>query len=110
MTTVFFSDYVFEEDPRGCVPKYPLIFEIKHGLPKYVLQLLDEDPQIDVNAQDENGRTALHYYAAMYEKEEVVKVLLAHKDIKPALKDKQGDTPRRHSTCGWAHRHYPDVS
>ena len=36
--------------------------------------------------------TALHY-AVMYEKEEVVKALLAHKDIKPSLKDKQGRTP-----------------
>ena len=88
----FFSDYVFEEDPRGCVPKYPLIFEIKHGQVRYALRLLEEDPQIDVNAQDDAGMTALHY-AVMYEKEEVIKALLAHKDIKPALKDKQGRTP-----------------
>ena len=88
----FFSDYVFEEDPRGCVPRYPLIFEVKHGLPKYVLQLLEEDPQIDVNTQDDAAMTALHY-AVMYEKEEVVKTLLAHKDIKPFLKDEQGRTP-----------------
>ena len=88
----FFSDYVFEEDPRGCVPKYPLIFEVKHGLPKYVLQLLEEDPQIDVNTQDDAAMTALHY-AVMYEKEEVVKTLLAHKDINPSLKDEQGRTP-----------------
>ena len=88
----FFSDYVFEEDPRGCVPRYPLIFEVKHGWPEYALQLLEEDPQIDVNAQDDAAMTALHY-AVMYEKEEVVKALLAHKDIKPSLKDKQGRTP-----------------
>ena len=88
----FFSDYVFEEYPPGCVPKYPLIFEVKHGLPKYVLQLLEEDPQIDVNTQDDAAMTALHY-AVMYEKEEVVKTLLAHKDIKPSLKDEQGRTP-----------------
>ena len=86
----FFPDYVFEEEPRGCVPKYPLIFEVKHG--KYVLRLLKEDPQIDVNAQDDADMTALHY-AVMYEKEEVVKTLLAHQDIKPSLKDKQGRTP-----------------
>ena len=88
----FFSDYVFEEYPRGCVPKYPLIFEVKHGWPEYVLLLLEEDPQIDVNAQDDAAMTALHY-AVMYEKEEVVKTLLAHKDIKPSLKDEQGRTP-----------------
>ena len=88
----FFSDYVFEEYPPGCVPKYPLIFEVKHGWPEYVLQLLEEDPQIDVNTQDDAAMTALHY-AVMYEKEEVVKTLLAHKDIKPFLKDEQGRTP-----------------
>ena len=86
----FFPDYVFEEEPRGCVPKYPLIFEVKHG--EYVLRLLEEDPHIDVNAQDDADMTALHY-AVMYEKEEVVKTLLAHQDIKPLLKDKQGRTP-----------------
>ena len=36
--------------------------------------------------------TALHY-AVMYEKEAVVKALLAHQDIKPSLKNKQGETP-----------------
>ena len=88
----FFDDYVFQEDPRGCVPKYPLIFEIKHNLPKYALQLLEEDPTLDINTQDESGMTALHY-AVMSEKEEVVKALLAHEDIKPSLKNKQGRTP-----------------
>ena len=28
----FFPDYVLEEAPRGCIPKYPLIFELKHPL------------------------------------------------------------------------------
>ncbi len=88
----FFADYVMEEEPRGCIPKYPLIFETKHNVPKYSLQLLDEDPTVDVNAQDVGGMTALHY-AVMYEKEEVVKALLAHEDIKPSLKSKQGETP-----------------
>ena len=88
----FFSDYVFEEEPRGCIPRYPLIFETKYGWAKYALRLLDEDPQIDVNEQDDAAMTALHY-AVISEKEEVVKALLAHKDIKPSLKDKQGRTP-----------------
>lgn len=88
----FFADYVMEEEPRGCIPKHPLIFETKHNVPKYSLQLLDEDPTVDVNAQDVGGMTALHY-AVMYEKEEVVKALLAHEDIKPSLKNKQGETP-----------------
>ena len=88
----FFDDYVFEEEPRGCVPKYSLIFEVKHSPPIYALRLLEEDPTIDINAQDESGMPALHY-AVMSEKEEVVKALLAHKDINPSLKDNQGRTP-----------------
>ena len=88
----FFADYVMEEEPRGCIPKYPLIFETKHNLPRHALELLDEDPTVDVNAQDVGGMTAPHY-AVMYEKKEVVKALLDHKDIKPSLKNKQGKTP-----------------
>lgn len=88
----FFADYVFVEDPRGCRPKYPLIFEIKHSLPDHALTIIKEDPTIDVNAQDVGGMAALHY-AVMHEKEEVVKTLLAHKDINPLLMNKQGQTP-----------------
>ena len=58
----------------------------------FALQLLKDAPTIDVNAQDVGGMTALHY-AVMYEKEAVVKALLAHEDIKPSLKNKQGETP-----------------
>ena len=87
----FFADYVFEEEPRGCRPKHPLIFETKHSPPIHALRLLKEDPTIDINAQDVSGVTALHY-AVMYEKEEVVKALLSHKDIKPFLANKDGDT------------------
>ncbi len=81
----FFADYVMEEEPRGCIAKYPLIFETKHNLPRHALELLKEDPTVDVNAQDVGGMTALHY-AVMYEKAEVVKALLDHEDIKPFLK------------------------
>ena len=85
----FFPDYVLEEDPRGCRPNYPLIFEIKHGYPNRSIRMLDEDPKLDVNAQDAGGFTALHY-AVMYEQEEVVETLLAERDIKPFLRDKRG--------------------
>ena len=95
----FFADYVSEvyavyamSEISGCIPKYPLIFETKHNPPGHALQLLKDDPTIDINTQDESGMTALHY-AVMYEKEEVVKALLDHPDIKPSLKNKQGKTP-----------------
>ena len=86
----FFPDYVYEPEPAGCRPKYPLIFEVKHAQPsKLALQLLYEDPSIDINAQDDGGFTALHY-AVMREDEAVVKGLLANKNIKPYLHNKQG--------------------
>ena len=51
-------------------------------------RMLDEDPTLDVNAQDDSGFTALHYAVAS-EQEEIVEHLLAERDIKPFLRDKQ---------------------
>ncbi|MXY29369.1 hypothetical protein F4Y59_14565 [Candidatus Poribacteria bacterium] len=91
----FFDDYVsvdYGKGVGGCEPRYPFIFETKHNPPEYALQLLEDDPAIDINAQDVGGMTALHY-AVMYEKVEIVQALLAHEDIKPSLKNKQGQIP-----------------
>lgn len=90
----FFADYVFIEELGSCRPKHPLIFEAKHNHTIYALQILEDDPTIDVNAQDVSGMTALHY-AVMYEKVKVVKALLAHRNIKPFLKNKHGETPHK---------------
>ena len=88
----FFFDYVLEEEPRGCIPKYPLIFELKHGYSHRALRMLNEDPNLDVNAQDDSGLTALHY-AVMQKGYEVVDHLLAKRGIKPFLPDNQGRSP-----------------
>ena len=85
----FFPDYVLEEEPRGCIPKYPLIFELKHGYPHRALRMLNEDPKLDVNVQDDSGMTALHY-AVIQEAYKVVDRLLAKRGIKPFLRDEQG--------------------
>ena len=86
----FFPDYVYEASPNpGCRPKHILIFEVKQRRSDLALQMMDEDPTIDINEQDDGGFTALHY-AVMSEQEKVVEKLLAHKDIKPFLRDKQG--------------------
>jgi hypothetical protein len=91
----FFPDYEFEEFPVGCCPKYPLIFELKYGSTlnnakeKYALRIIEEDEGLDVNPQDADGMTALHY-AVMQESTKVVRQLLAHKDIIPYLRNKQG--------------------
>ena len=87
----FFSDYVYEKETYGCRPKHPLIFEVKYGFLTSVLRLLDDDPSIDVNAQEVSGMTALHHAAALAQRG-VVQRLLEHQDIKPGLKDKQGRT------------------
>ena len=105
----FFTDYELEHVPIGCVPKHPLIFELKHGIAWRVTEMLKEDKNLDINAQDEDGMTALHYAVIrfMEEKntpddnkgltkfEDVVKKLLAHKDIKPFLRNKDGHSPLR---------------
>ena len=100
----FFPEYEFEDLPVGCRPKFPLIFELKYGSTLnvnlingkewyakewYTLRIIEEDQNLDVNAQDRDGMTALHY-AVMLELDKVVKELLAHKDIIPYLRNKQG--------------------
>ena len=39
----------------GCVPKRPLIFELKHGIEVRVLRMLKQDENLDVNARDADG-------------------------------------------------------
>ena len=91
----FFPDYEFEEFPVGCRPKFPLIFELKYGSTInnakewYALRIIGEDQNLDVNAQDADGMTALHY-AVMLELDKVVKELLAQKNIKPFLHNQHG--------------------
>ena len=59
-----FSDYELEKSPDGCRPKYPLIFEIKHGGERgerFALRVIHDDENTDINAKDERGMTALQY-------------------------------------------------
>ena len=56
----FFPDYELEEAPHGCRPKYPLIFEIKQGDEYWALKVIEDDRNIEINAQDQDGLTALH--------------------------------------------------
>ncbi|MYB95036.1 hypothetical protein F4054_05965 [Candidatus Poribacteria bacterium] len=87
----FFADYVYIKELDTCRPKHPLIFEAKHNPAKHTLQILKDDPNLNVNAQDVSGMTALHY-AVLHAKVDVVKALLAHEKIKPLLKNKEGET------------------
>ena len=57
----FFADYQLENPPLGCVPKRPLIWELKHGIEIHALWMLEEDETLDLNARDADGMTALHH-------------------------------------------------
>ncbi len=94
----FFPAYELEETPLGCRPKYPLIFEIKQGQEHWAGEVLKDDPNLDINAQDKDGLTALHH-AVLNRFEELVTKLIAHQDIKPFLKNADG-----HSALDLAHQ------
>ncbi len=92
----FFADYVPDEVPDEwegiCRPKYPLIFEAKHGTLETVKQILSDDPTLELNARDHTGMTALHY-AVQRGDTEMVKTLLAQANIKVNILNKEGRTP-----------------
>ena len=88
----FFSDYELENPPLGCVPKRPLIFELKHGIEVRVLRMLKQDENLDLNARDASGFTALHH-AVQQGSVEIVKALLAKAGIKANLLNTHKRTP-----------------
>ncbi len=88
----FFPNYKFEADPDGCVPEFPLIFEVRQGHDEFARRVLTDDENIDVNAQDHTGATALHY-AISGRHTGLVDALLEHDDIFVHLKDNDGRTP-----------------
>ena len=91
----FFPNYELEKSPDGCRPKYPIIFEIKEAGQadaKYALQILREDPKLDINAIDGDGLTALHH-AVLNRYTHIVRALLARDGIDTDIKDKNGKTP-----------------
>ena len=76
----------------AAVPNIPIIFEIKQAGAKYALQILREDPNLDINAIDGDGLTALHH-AVLNGYAHIVNALLARDGIDPNIKDKNGKTP-----------------
>ena len=86
-----FPDYELEKSPDGCRPKYPLIFEIKHGREGLATRVIGEDDNTDVNATDGEGLTALHY-AVIKGYPHLIDKLLAHQDIEVNSQDGNGFT------------------
>ena len=88
----FFPDYTFEKVPAGCVPKSPLIFELRQGHETFAVWILEQDRNIDVNARDDTGSTALHY-AVLNRYTEVVDALLSHENIWIRPRNKADKSP-----------------
>ena len=86
-----FPDYELEKSPDGCRPKYPLIFEIKHGSEKLALRVIVGDENTDINAKDEKGMTALQY-AVIKGYPKLIDKLLAFENIKVNSQDGGGLT------------------
>ena len=94
----FFPDHVPVENVlglktlRGCEPRYPLIYEVKHGAVQNVLTILRDDPNLDLNGRDYGGNTALHY-AVRRGQVEIVEELLKQAGIKVNITNKKGRSP-----------------
>ena len=86
-----FPDYELENSPDGCRPKYPLIFEIKHGREDLALEVIHDDKDTDINAKDGDGMTALQY-AVIKGYPQLIDKLLAHQDIEVNSQDGGGLT------------------
>ena len=91
-----FPDYELEQSPDGCRPKYPLIFEIKHGGEGTALAVIRDDENTDVNAKDGNGMTALQY-AIIKGYPKLLDKLLAREDIEVNSTDGNGFTALHHA-------------
>ena len=92
------SEYRYEKSTGGCTPCYPVIFAVKQGhimsyMRDAVVQMLAGD--VDVNAQDFMGNTALHYAALsspIHGKDTYN--LLVEKGADKNIKNSFGDTPQ----------------
>ena len=92
----FFIDYELENPPLGCVPKRLLIFELKHGIEVHALHMLEEDENLDLNARDADGLTALHH-AFINEYTRVVEALLSVEEIDVNVRGDKGHTALHHA-------------
>lgn len=88
----FFTNYKLEKSPYGCVPKYPLIFEIQSNRTRYIRRILSEDPNVDVNARDEMGSTAL-FWASKLGEYTGVNSLLREETTDINIKNNEGLSP-----------------
>ena len=86
-----YLNYQFERSLDGCVPKWPLLFDVRQGHDEIAILIVKEDPNIDINAQNAMGFSALHY-AAKDSHSDFLNRLLSHRDINVNLRDETGST------------------
>lgn len=85
-----FADYKYEELhadngellTRGCVPKYPLHFELKQGHLRVAQRMINESPNLDLNLQlPDSGMTAMHYAVILGSVELVSSMLIRKAEV-----------------------------
>lgn len=90
------EQYVYDAKRKECVAPLPLIFMVIKGNLDELKNFIQDNPELDLNAQDKHGNTALHYAAehARLKKDErgMYDHLLAA-GANNALKNKHGITP-----------------
>jgi len=70
-----------------------MLAAVQEGDAKKLADLMRQDPSFNVNQQDEDGYTLLHYACLGDSKSPVIPLLLAHPDIDVNAKTKDGSTP-----------------
>ena len=91
-----FPDYELEKSPDGCRPKYPLIFEIKHGDEPLAISVINSDENTDINAKDGDGMTALQH-AIIKAYPRLVNRLFSYEAIEVNSQDGGGLTALHHA-------------
>ena len=91
-----FPDYELEKSPDGCRPKYPLIFEIKHGDELLAISVINSDENTDINAKDGDGMTALQH-AIIKAYPRLVNRLFSYEAIEVNSQDGGGLTALHHA-------------
>jgi len=70
-----------------------MLAAVRSGDAKKLAELIRQDPGFDVNKEDEDGYTLLHFACSGDWRSAVIPLLLAHPDIDVNLKDRSGRTP-----------------
>ena len=87
----------------GCRPRYPLIFELKQGHLRPARWLIRNAWDIEINAQDQDGNTALHY-AALWGYCSITRDLLAKSHIDKNIVNNDGYTALQYAEENKHHR------